>query len=100
MRFVPPYPTRDQCNNNDVVFEDEDGIYRACWYPQIGGYTGKAVIGFPTGVENPCFDVWLWHDGEFPFGPEESPFEYHHCDPQQFIDFGKFVQQAIRDANV
>lgn len=100
----PPYPTADECNKNEVLYEDEDVIYRACWYPQMGGYVAAAVIAFPPGVENPCFDVYVWHDGEFPFNPvtepNMEPTFLHHCNPQQFIDFGKFVQQAIRDANV
>lgn len=99
---TPPWPTIDECNANTVLYEDEDVIYRACWYPQMGGYTGRAVIGFPPGVKEPCFDVWVWHDGEFPFDPVTSPnmepTVLHHCAADQFINFGNFVKQAVEEA--
>lgn len=85
-------PTTDQCSSHTPV----DGGF-ACWYPQMGGYVGKAIVyPLPSG----CFDVLIWHDGEFPFDPlnedgdisdSRGPIELHHCDPQQFVDFGNWV---------
>ena len=76
----------------------------ACWYPQMGGYVGKAVVVMqtppPIKVGSPedessdyCFDAYVWHDGEFPFSEtdDRNPVRIHHCMPSQFIDFGEFV---------
>ncbi len=77
----------------------------ACWYPQMGGYVGKA-LAVPTGAG--CVDVYVWHDGEFPFagddntpvtvvdangwvGPRRGPVCLHHCDGAQFVAFGEFL---------
>lgn len=68
----------------------DDGWF-AIWYPQMGGYSGKAVVRpLPEG----CFDMWIWHAGEFPLsdGEVSSPFHLHHCDAEQFIRFGQQVQ--------
>ena len=80
-------PTSEQCNANQKVFEEGGKVGFAIWYPQMGGYTGKAVAIMDQGG-NDCIDVLVWHDGEFPFG-EGEPREIHHCDPQQFIEFGE-----------
>lgn len=86
-------PTTDNCNNKAIVYEDKDRIGYACWYPQMGGYVGMAIAVFDKehseGIGG-CIDVYVWHDGEFPFS-EGNPRELHHCDPTQFIEFGNFL---------
>jgi hypothetical protein len=97
-------PTAEQCSANEKVFEDEDIIGYAIWYPQMGGYVGKAVVlldkkwtEFATGArEGGCFSALVWHDGKFPFSGEDEgiePIWLHHCDPEQFIKFGKKVAE-------
>lgn len=79
-------PTWQQCNENQRVFENENNVGYAIWYPQMGGYVGKAVVVMGREPDS-CVDVFVWHDGEFPFG-DGDPVEIHHCDPNQFIEFG------------
>ena len=91
----PPEPTARQCSDHATV---PGG--RACWYPQMGGYAGKAIAAANADGE---VDVWVWHDGQFPFsslddsggGPPRSPVLLHHCDPGQFIRFGQFLEQQL-----
>lgn len=92
-------PTSEQCSQNAKVWEDEGHIGYAIWYPQMGGYVGKAIaVVDKQWTENErsrtggCIDVYVWHDGEFPFGGEGErtrPVELHHCDPEQFVEFGQ-----------
>lgn len=95
-------PTAEQCLNKEKVFENETRIAYAIWYPQMGGYVGKAVAIFdkqwtvyPGGAaEGGCVDVLVWHDGEFPFSESDgNPRELHHCDPEQFVRFGKALAE-------
>jgi len=77
----PAEPTYDEIAARTVR---ADGWY-PLWYPQMGGYVGKAVARVHEG----CVDVWVWHDGDFPFMSEtESPRRLHHCEGEQFIQFG------------
>jgi len=60
----------------------------------MGGYSGKAVacfMGDASGRKDGCWEIFVWHDGEFPFSEEHtgSPARLHHCDAHQFIDFGE-----------
>lgn len=83
-------PTDEECSTRAVV-QLADGIRGyACWYPSMGGYVGKAVAVPDPGDDGP--DVFVWHDGEFPFG-EGSPVRLHHCAPDQFISFGSFLAE-------
>lgn len=85
----PQEPTADQCENNAVIFETGDTIAYAIWYPQMGGYGGKAVAVMGKSPES-CVDVFVWHDGSFPFRDDQrSPVKLHHCNPAQFIEFGE-----------
>ena len=90
-------PTPDQCSNHEKVFEDDHQVGYAIWYPQMSGYVGKAVVVFPKSENcwDKCFDALVWHDGDFPF-KDDHPREVHHCDPDQFIDFGKTVLSMQR----
>lgn len=90
-------PTSEQCSNLEKVFENEHSVGYAVWYPQMGGYVGKAIVTFSkseNGIGG-CFDALVWHDGDFPFD-DQYPKELHHCDPDQFIDFGKAVLNMQR----
>lgn len=96
-------PTAEQCSANEKVFEDECTVGYAIWYPQMGGYVGKAValmdrdwIEISSGASiGGCVDVLVWHDGEFPFIGEDGrkPVRLHHCDPDQFISFGAKIAE-------
>lgn len=92
-------PTAEQCSNKEKVFEDDTKIGYAVWYPQMGGYVGRAVAIFDKqyrsgAAQGGCIDVLVWHDGEFPFGEnDDTPREIHHCDPEQFIEFGKTLSK-------
>lgn len=79
-------PTAQQCTENAEV---SPGVF-ACWYPQMGGYGAFCLVDVSGGKPGDCFDVYVWHDGEFPFGGEK-PVDLHHCMPEQFIKFGKLV---------
>lgn len=95
-----PCPTGEQCTEHAVVCEDGNKIGYAIWYPQMGGYTGRAVAVMdkewfesPNGSRTGgCIDVHVWHDGEFPFPEEDGPPRVvHHCDPEQFVEFGRVL---------
>lgn len=88
--MTPREPTAEECT---LESEIEPGRF-AIWYPQMGGYVGRAVV--EPGAEDDCFDVWIWHDGKFPFSDEygdRSPAHLHHCEAEQFIDFGESVRK-------
>lgn len=86
-----PKPTSDQCSNGEII-EHDGKRYLATWYPQMGGYVGMCLVELSN--QTKCFDVAVWHDGEFPFGSEYQPILLHHCDAAQFIRFGELVQKA------
>lgn len=87
-------PTGQECSD-DAPYEHDGRRGIATWYPQMGGYVGKCVVLFDAGG---CFDVFVWHDGEWPFGADRAPIELHHCDPEQFVTFGETVKAAAKDA--
>ena len=89
-------PTAKQCSQRLAVGEDEHKFAYALWYPQMGGYVAKAIAVFDknwTDIGNVrsggCIELYIWHNGDFPFGDGNNPAHLHHCDSQQFIDFGK-----------
>jgi hypothetical protein len=88
---TPREPTAEECTAHAEV----DGG-RAIWYPQMGGYVGKAVA-MPIGV---CLDLYIWHDGEFPFDDDDGyrgPTIIHHCDAKQFVRFGQELMELFPD---
>lgn len=100
----PPQPSGDDCSAHaPVKWVDDHGNECngfAIWYPQMGGYVGKAVVepggkGPDDADEDACFEVWVWHDGEFPFG-EGQPAQLHHCAASQFIRFGQEVAELMK----
>ncbi len=84
---TPRQPTGEECTSHAEI---EPGRF-AIWYPQMGGYWSHAVVE-PDG--DGCFEAWVWHNGEFPFEDYgEAPRHLHHCDAEQFVDFGKAVME-------
>jgi len=87
-------PTVEQCSSNEKMGEDEYTVAYALWFPQMGGYQGKAVARFNKNEEEPCIDLFVWHDGEFPFGDEdEKPRFLHLCSAAQFVKFGETLMR-------
>lgn len=95
-------PTAEQCTARAAL---GDGFY-ALWYPQMGGYVSKAVVHCdgPDG----CLEVWVWHDGEFPFsdadaddwtGEPKKPKHLHHCDAEQFRRFADDIASIHKALN-
>jgi hypothetical protein len=90
---TPREPTADECCAHAPL---GDGWF-AIWYPQMGGYVGKAAVHVGDGPDA-CFEAFVWHDGEFPFSGDDdrteghrSPARLHHCDAEQFVRFGATV---------
>lgn len=99
---LPLEPSPEECSSRAKIFENENRVGFATWYPQMGGYRGKAVVIFEKGWTEDkngtrrggCMDVLVWHDGEFPFRGESDPrppVSLHHCDPSQFVQFGEWM---------
>lgn len=84
-------PSSDDCHSNaEVDVNGERGF--AAWYPTMGGYVSRCVIVPPTD-EPGCYEVYVWHDGDFPFSDGGNPRHLHHCDPDQFIRFGELLNR-------
>jgi len=85
-------PTRDECNENTKIYQNEKEVAYALWFPNMGGYAGKAIAVFS--MEKPiekddCMEIYVWHNGDFPFcGSEKPPAKLHICDPTDFINLG------------
>ena len=88
-------PTGHQCDNNAVLHKEGSSVFMALWYPQMGGYIGKAIA--QVYGDNSCVNVWVWHDGEFPF-VEGDPRHIHHCDEDQFVKFASDIKKARLEA--
>lgn len=97
-----PEPTAEQCSTHAAIQLTDGRTGYACWFPQTGGYSGKALavpdLADDDGPgDGP--DVYVWHDGEFPFsdgspgpwGDPRGPAVLHFCDPAQFVSFGLFL---------
>ena len=94
-------PTGDECTAKTKVYETDQAIGYAMWYPQMGGYVGKCIVVLDKQWTDGghyrlggCFEAYVWHDGEFPFSEDDGvlPAHIHHCDPKQFVRFGEAVQ--------
>ena len=99
----PPLPTADQAGANAQVRWQDGGHERigfAAWYPQMGGYVALAVVVDAKSNPPGCFEAWVWHDGEFPFDESggQHPAHLHHCDPEQFVEFGETVRAKLNPA--
>lgn len=102
MTDIPKEPTPDQCTGNEVVYKTEYKVGYAIWYPQMGGYVGRAVAVMDRswteysggGRSGGCVDVYVWHDGQFPFSEDgRDPYLVHHCSPEQFVVFGETIER-------
>lgn len=101
-------PTADECESNAKVYEDDHKAGYAIWYPQMGGYIGKAVAlmdkrweDYEDSSAGGCVDVYVWHDGDFPFNEDDgSPAYVHHCDPEQFVEFGEKLTELNKRGRV
>lgn len=98
---TPPEPTPEQCSEGAAVDGGAGRTGTAAWYPQMGGYVGRAVI---VTVDGDCTDVYVWHDGDFPFTGDDAyrddayPRLVHHCDGSQFVRFGELLQRIQDEA--
>lgn len=91
-----PIPSPAECNENSRVMDIRGRPAYACWYPQMGGYAARAVIVPGTDIDldgnTSGADVYVWHDGEFPFSMTgRPPVELHHCSGEQFVKFGLLI---------
>jgi hypothetical protein len=67
--YTPPEPTSRQCGDRARIDLPDGTRAHACWFPAMGGYAGKAVV-----TVGDCKQLWVWHDGRFPFtGQVTSP---------------------------
>lgn len=84
-----PEPTSQQCTDKARLTLDDGRPAHAIWWPKMGGYGGRALVVGHTGG---CGEVYVWHDGEFPFssdGPRgRQPVQIHVCDPEQWVELG------------
>ena len=91
-------PTPEECEANAKLMLGGES-YTAAWYPQRGGYVAKCLIRH-VDAEDCCYDLYVWHDGEFPFSGEgetdAQPVGLHHCDGNQFIAFGELLNSLDR----
>jgi hypothetical protein len=85
----PREPSPQECDGRSAI---GDG-WHALWFPNIGGYVGRAAAKFD---EDGCCDVFVWHDGQFPFssdgdrdwdGRAKSPALLHISDIDDFKHF-------------
>jgi len=80
-------PTNYQCSASELVYEDANFYGYAMWHPQMGGYVAKCVVlmdkswhstgGLHNGdvigaVNGGCIDMYVWHNGEFPFSEKDG----------------------------
>lgn len=96
--MMPREPSSKECTDGATI-DVGDGVRgRACWYPQMGGYSSKCVVvASCRSNDDPgqCFEAYVWHDGEFPF-TEGNPAQLHHCRASQFRDFADRVEGFLR----
>lgn len=82
-------PTSEECESMHI----EDG-WTAFWHMQWGGYCARAWMkAYPDG----CFDVLVFHDGEFPRN-DAPPAEYHYCASHQLRDMADLADRLIGEA--
>lgn len=92
-------PTSEECATHAAYERTDWGTWHALWSPQFGGYVARcAVFVFDEDKDHPsnsCLEIALWHDGEFPTGPDSAPVELHVCDPDQIVRFGETVKKMM-----
>lgn len=90
MAYIPREPTYGEIESNAAIQQGDSFSAFALWFPQMGGYAGKAVaVIYETESDGCMNEVYVWHDGDFPFSDDqEQPRRIHYCDASQFVDFG------------
>ena len=105
-----PEPTADQCDTHATITAAGRRAVATWHYPKMGGYVSKCWV-VPDGDHDPdpdgcCFDVHVWHDGDFPFTGEDDfhghrdPVVLHHCDADDFARFAGFAGRVVRGEDV
>lgn len=91
-------PAPEECSDRSVVELGDGRTGRAFWYPPMGGYVARALA---VSDDDGCVDVYVWHDGQFPFtghcqscGDERSPVLIHHADGDDWVRFGVFLARV------
>lgn len=92
-------PTAKECAANVEIEPTDSGAWFALRTPQINGYSGDAAIHIERTLNNVCFEIAIWHDGEFSTDEESEPLQLHFCDPEQFIRSGKLVIKLQEQVN-
>lgn len=91
-----PEPTPQQCSDNARFTLDDGRPAHAIWWPQMGGYVGRALV---AGHAGGCGELYVWHDGEFPFrgdGPKgRQPVSIHVCDPDRWVELGDQIRRFL-----
>ena len=92
-----PEPTADDCTQMADLPLPDGRTGTALWWPQMGGYAGKCVAA----VDDGCVDLWVWHDGRFPFSGSgdpwgQPPVEMHVDDPEDFVRFGNQLNTIVK----
>lgn len=90
---TPRVPTAQQCSDRAAIevpgIPGHPGVpARAFWWPQMGGYHGRAVATIGD-----CSELWLWHDGQFPTHDGGTPQQIHLDSYQDWIDTFTWLQE-------
>jgi hypothetical protein len=95
-------PTAEECRKCAAFETNEIGTWYAMYSPQFGGYVGRTAVFiyhnvdntvWHHNVDNTCFEVAVWHDGEF---GADYPAHFHCCSADQFIQFGQKVRSLLK----
>lgn len=86
MDYVLKQPSPEQCSSNALLYENDNVMKFAMWFPQMGGYCSVSVVTIDKHAShckgNPCYDVDFWHDGDFPYD-NLPPRNLHFCNSVQ-----------------
>jgi hypothetical protein len=89
-------PTTEEIRKCAAFEDNELGSWYAMYSPSVGGYVGVAAVFIYHNVDNTCFEVAVWHDGEFGTEANEPPAQFHCCSAEQFIEFGQKVRSLLK----
>jgi hypothetical protein len=89
-------PTTEEIRKCAAFETNEIGTWYAMYSPQFGGYVGVAAVFIYHNHENTCFEVAVWHDGEFCTEEDDLPAQFHCCSAEQFIQFGQKVRSLLK----
>ncbi len=95
-------PTSEECSANAEVTDqqllgaDAKGArVFALWAPQLEGYTAKALV--ELGDSSECFELFVFHDGEFP-NDHAVPMHLHGCSVEQVVRFADTMKEIAARA--